>query len=120
MSKQNVTHKKRQMLVALEQNLCVVSTAAREVGITRKTHYDWMKKDSRYKAEVEDLENVTLDFAESELHRQIKDGNTTATIFLLKTKGKKRGYIEKQITEVQGDIKSRLIEWTPAEEKDND
>jgi len=49
MSKQNVTHKKRQMLVALEQNLCVVSKAAREVGINRKTHYDWMNKDSRYK-----------------------------------------------------------------------
>tara|TARA_R100001510_G_C7556876_1_gene138426 strand:- start:36 stop:398 length:363 start_codon:yes stop_codon:yes gene_type:complete len=120
MSKQNVTHKKRQMLVALEQNLCVVSKAAREVGINRKTHYDWMNKDSRYKRDVEDLENVTLDFAESELHRQIKDGNTTATIFLLKTKGKGRGYVEKNITEVQGDIKSRLIEWTPAKDKEQE
>jgi len=120
MSKQNVTYKKRQMLTALEQNLCVVSSAAREVGINRKTHYDWLKKDPKYRAEVEDLENVTLDFAESELHRQIKDGNTTATIFLLKTKGKSRGYVEKQITEVQGDIKSRLIEWTPAQGKDNE
>ena len=120
MSKQNVTHKKRQMLAALEQNLCVVSTAAREVGINRKTHYDWMIKDSRYKRDVIDLENVTLDFAESELHRQIKDGNTAATIFLLKTKGKSRGYIEKNITEVQGDIKSRMIEWTPAQDKEEE
>ena len=34
-----------------------------------------------------------------QLHKQIKKGNTTGTIFYLKTKGKKRGYIER--TEVQ-------------------
>ena len=32
----------------------------------------------------------------SQLHKQIKDGSTAATIFLLKTKGKKRGYVERQ------------------------
>ena len=41
------------------------------------------------------MENITLDFAESQLHNQIKSGNTSATIFYLKTKGKKRGYVEK-------------------------
>ena len=42
--------------------------------------------------------------AESQLHKQILDGNTTATIFYLKTKGKKRGYVERQeITGVDGD-----------------
>ena len=42
------------------------------------------------------LKNIALDFAESQLHSQIKDGSTSATIFYLKTKGKKRGYVEKQ------------------------
>jgi hypothetical protein len=37
-----------------------------------------------------------LDFAESQLYKQIKDGSTTATIFYLKTKGKQRGYVERQ------------------------
>ena len=43
---------------------------------------------------------MSLDFAESQLHKQINDGSTTATIFLLKTKGKDRGYVEKQQIEI--------------------
>jgi hypothetical protein len=53
-----------------------------------------------YKAAVEELSDVAIDFAESQLHKQIKDGNSTATIFFLKTKGKKRGYVERQEVDV--------------------
>ena len=95
MSKPNVTLKKG-MIEALEKSLGIVTTACKTVGITRKTHYEWYKKDEAYRAEVDALENMTLDFAESQLHRQIKDGNTSATIFYLKTKGRKRGYVERQ------------------------
>ena len=34
--------------------------------------------------------------AEDQLIKQIREGNLTATIFYLKTKGQARGYIEKQ------------------------
>lgn len=103
MNKQNVTLK-RAMLKALEKSLGVVTTAANIVGITRKTHYDWLLKDPKYAQEVSELDNITLDFAESQLHKQVKEGNTTATIFLLKTKGKKRGYIERQEISHQGGV----------------
>ena len=86
--------KKKLMLEALQQTLGVVSAACMQVGIERKTHYRWMESDKKYKAEVEDLTNVALDFAESKLLGQIKSNNTAATIFYLKTKGKKRGYVE--------------------------
>jgi hypothetical protein len=59
-----------------------------------------MQEDAEYKAAVDGLSDVALDFAESQLHKQIKEGNSTATIFFLKTKGKKRGYIERQEVEV--------------------
>lgn len=93
-SLQNPTIKKA-MLEALEKSLGIVTTACKTVGIDRSTHYDWLKKDEAYKKAVDDIENITLDFAESQLHRQIKDGNTASTIFYLKTRGRKRGYIEK-------------------------
>lgn len=90
------THKKKRLLEALEQSLGVVSTACKSLNLDRSTHYRWMEKDEEYAKEVRRIEDVTLDFAEHALHKQINDGNTSATIFYLKTKGKKRGYIETQ------------------------
>ena len=94
MNKQNVTLK-RAMVEALEKSLGIVTTACKSVGINRKTHYDWLHSDEDYKAEVESIEDIAIDFAESQLHKQIKDGNPTSTIFYLKTKAKKRGYVER-------------------------
>ena len=88
--------KKRAMLEALEKSLGVVTTACNQVDISRETHYSWLKNDEDYKEKVDDVVNVTLDFAESQLHKQISNGSTGATIFLLKTRGKSRGYIEQQ------------------------
>ena len=96
------THKKA-MLDALEKSLGVVTAACKSVGIARQTHYQWMQDDPEYKNAVNELSDVALDFAESQLHKQIKDGNSTATIFYLKTKGKKRGYVERQEVQKVGD-----------------
>ena len=106
------------MLKALEKSLSVVTTAVRSVGINRQTHYNWLKDDPNYAAEVKSIEDITLDFAESQLHKQIQDGNVTATIFLLKTKGKKRGYVERQEIQHDSSIESKLIEWTPSNQKE--
>ena len=95
MNQQNPTLK-RAMIEALEKSLGIVTSACKSVGINRSTHYDWLKSDEDYKAEVESIEDIAIDFAESQLHKQIKDGNPTSTIFYLKTKAKKRGYIERQ------------------------
>jgi hypothetical protein len=99
MSQQNPTAKKA-MLEALEKSLGVVTTAAKTVGIDRSTHYEWLKTDQKYRAAVESIADIALDFAESQLHKRMKDGSDASVIFYLKTKGKKRGYIER--TEVSG------------------
>lgn len=90
------------MIEAMEKSLGIVTVACREVGIARNTHYDWMKADEEYKKTVEDIGDMAIDFAESKLHKQIDSGDTTATIFYLKTKGKKRGYVERQ--EIAADV----------------
>lgn len=94
---------KKAIIQALEQSLGVVTTACKKVGIGRTQFYQWIKDDPDFKREVEDISNITLDFAESQLHKQIREGSTSATIFYLKTKGKKRGYVERQeITGFEG------------------
>ncbi len=100
MSTLTTADNKKALIEALKQSLGVVTTACENIGITRQTYYYWLKNDEDFRREVEDLENITLDFAESQLHQQIKDGSVAATIFYLKTKGKKRGYIEKSELDV--------------------
>lgn len=84
------------MIEALEKSLGVVTTACKTVGIARQTHYEWMREDADYKKAVDDVADIAIDFAESQLHKQIQSGEVSSTIFYLKTKGKKRGYIERQ------------------------
>ena len=88
--------KKTAMIEALTKSLGVVTTACKQVDIARKTHYEWYNEDPEYKKAVDDISDVALDFAESKLHSLIDKGDTSANIFYLKTKGKKRGYIERQ------------------------
>jgi hypothetical protein len=115
---QNATLKKNAMLKALESTLGVVTSACEVVGIDRRTHYRWLNEDEAYRVQVESLTDLAVDFAESQLfelikgaHREVStpDGeviriqdapNTSATIFYLKTRGKKRGYVER--TELAG------------------
>lgn len=109
MKQQNSTAiKKKAMLEALEKTLGVVTTAAKMVGIERTTHYKWMSLDRYYKIKVEDLQDVVLDFAESALHKMVENHNPAATLFLLKTKGKKRGYIERQEIEHSSDVETNV------------
>tara|TARA_R100000935_G_scaffold28627_2_gene48988 strand:- start:416 stop:772 length:357 start_codon:yes stop_codon:yes gene_type:complete len=87
---------KENLLKNLEKSLGVVTTACKNSSCSRETFYKYCKDDEVFKDKVKDIENIALDFAESQLHKQIQDGNTSATIFYLKTKGKTRGYIERQ------------------------
>lgn len=117
MSRTKTNIVKKALIEALEKSLGVVTTACKQVGIGRTTFYEYINKDDKFAKEVADIQNIALDFAESQLHKQIQDGNTSATIFYLKTKGKKRGYVERSEIVHDGAIKSTLIEWKPSQEE---
>lgn len=110
---------KKAMIEALQKSLGVVKTACEVVGISRQTHYRWLEEDPDYKQATEDIGEEAIDFVESQLFVKIsgitvasgtdEEGkpkvytvppSDAAIIFYLKTKGKKRGYIER--TEVAG------------------
>ena len=95
MSSKRTSLQKEAMIQALEKSLGIVTQACKSVGIERKTHYNWLRNDMDYANAVNDLKAVALDFAESQLHKQINGGNTSATIFYLKCQGKDRGYVER-------------------------
>ena len=79
-----------------------VSKACEAANISRQTYYDWMK-DETFANQVEEVREGLIDFAEHQLLSNIKDGRTAEILFYLKTKGKKRGYIERQEVDTVGD-----------------
>ena len=105
------------MIDALEKSLGIVTTACRMVGISRETHYRWLREDEEYKEAVEGIADIALDFVESKLHKQIEEGEVSSTIFYLKNKGKKRGYVEKQEIEHSGNMQVNWVEEKTYETK---
>ena len=90
--------KKKAFLEAFKKTFGNVSASCEAVGMSRTQYYRYMKNDAEFKEEIDLIEpnELILDFAENALMKRIASGDTTAIIFTLKTKGKKRGYIEKQ------------------------
>jgi hypothetical protein len=89
---------KQAFIKAYQANFGIVAGACKSVNISRTTYYNWLKDDPEFKAAVEAIEPVNdlLDLAENKLVHLINKGNPAAIFFLLKTKGKERGYIERQ------------------------
>jgi len=111
---------KKAMLESLEKSRGIVSVAANNAGISRDTHYRWLKEDEAYANTVDWINEAAIDHVESKLFEKI-DGvaiqkqtpkgpviydqppSDTAIIFFLKTRGKKRGYVER--TEIDANVK---------------
>jgi hypothetical protein len=109
MKQQNTTSlTKKAFIEAYKKTFGNVTQAANAIGIDRTTHYRWLEEDEEYKANIENVEpsEIFLDFVESKLSDKISKGDTTAIIFALKTKGKKRGYIERTEVHQETTIKS--------------
>ena len=87
---------KGKFLEALAAAAGIVLTACESVNVSRSTYYRWYKEDAAFAERVDEISEEQLDFVEGKLLKSIKVGDTTAIIFYLKTKGKKRGYSEKQ------------------------
>ena len=84
--------KKKKLLKVLEKTLGVIQPACRIARVNRQTFYNWLKSDSQFKEDYQDVLERSLDFAETSLLHLIADGNTRAIIFFLSHKGKHRGY----------------------------
>lgn len=86
---------KKRLLIALEKSFGVVTDACKAAKVCRDTFYRYCNDDPKFKAAVDAMEEVAIDFVESALYKQVKEGVPSSTIFFLKTKGRKRGYIER-------------------------
>lgn len=88
---------KESFLVKLKEAAGIVGVACEQAGIARSTYYRWRDEDEAFREKAEDIIEGQVDFVENRLLKKIQDGDTTAIIFYLKTKGKNRGYNEKAV-----------------------
>ncbi len=100
-----------------EKNAGNLSATARALNVDRGTLASWRDAHPELKAKFSAVEESLLDFTESKLIQQIDASNLTAIIFYLKTKGRKRGYIEKQESEVSMHPFLKLIQDLPDDER---
>lgn len=94
---------------------CNMSATADALNVSRATLYNWRNEDSELDSMMKDQEESLIDFSESKLMESIQEGNLTAIIFHLKTKGKNRGYVEGQ--EIRATVATTKT-MTPDEAKD--
>lgn len=101
----NTKKRKQAFLEALARNNNLVTHACKEAKVPTSTYYDWTRDDPEFAAAAKKVEDIVLDRVEAVAHEMIaQDKNPAMTIFYLKCKGKKRGYIEKTEVEHSFDI----------------
>ena len=109
-------NKKGALLAALRDARGIITTACEAVGISRETYRNWKNKDPEFRQQAEDIEETQIDMVEGKLLNAIERGDTTAIIFYLKTKGKKRGYSEK----AQPTLPPPTVSESPAKQVESD
>tara|TARA_R100001143_G_C3245688_1_gene81207 strand:+ start:22 stop:387 length:366 start_codon:yes stop_codon:yes gene_type:complete len=110
----NKEHTKKKILIeALENSLGIVATACAKSGISRSSYYKWYHEDEEFREKVDELDNVKLDYVETQLFKNIQHEKEKSIIFYLQHRGHKRGYIQRQninLTSNEDNIKKIEIE----------
>lgn len=96
---------------------CNITAACAALNITRQTFYTRKAKSKKLQELIEEADESLLDFAESKLIEHINNNDITSLIFFLKTKGKKRGYVERTEHDVNANPFQELME-SVIDEKD--
>ena len=72
----------------------IVSDIADACSVSRKQVHEWVKKHEWVKEACLDAREAMLDLGENRLISKVRNNDTASTLFLLKCRGKDRGYIE--------------------------
>ena len=94
---------------ALIQSKGIISVAAKNLGCSHGTVLNYIKRYKSLQTVLREINEKLIDFTEGKLYQRISEGNTTAIIFHLKTKGKHRGYVERQMNKGEGDSTTYFI-----------
>jgi hypothetical protein len=88
-------HTVAEVRAALELSGGIIAHAAEKLGCARSTVRRMCEQHEELQEVRAEVSESIVDLAESQLIKALREGNMTAVIFLLKTKGRSRGYVER-------------------------
>lgn len=104
---------KQKFIEGLDKYHGIITSACQFAGISRQTYYNYIAEDKAFKTACEEINESAIDFVEGKLFEKIngvsvmtqqgiydQPPSDTAIIFYLKTKAKKRGYVERTETQI--------------------
>jgi len=119
-----LANEKKKYLRALEKNGGHIANAAKAIGYTRQTIQNWRKADAEFDEAIIDVHETSLDDIQESMYQRAKGkkvidedtgevkyegGSDLLSIFIMKTQGAKRGFIEKQQLEVNAGGKTLMF-----------
>ena len=101
-----------------------VTVAAQRLGCTVRTIYNYANKYATVQNAIDEAramwDEKLVDLAELKLFQEVNDGNAWAIKYALSTKGKSRGYVERQeVTGADGGALNVVVRW-PEQDADAD
>jgi hypothetical protein len=92
--KYDPVYNKKKLLIALKKKYGIVSQACEAAGLVPSTFYTYYKTDPVFAKEVDEIQDIVLDFVESKLFEKIEGGSEKSILFYMRYKAKKRGYTD--------------------------
>ena len=101
-----------------------VTVAAQRLGCTVRTIYNYANKYATVQNAIDEAramwDEKLVDLAELKLFQEVNDGSAWAIKYALSTKGKSRGYVERQeVTGADGGALNIVVRW-PEQDADAD
>ena len=95
-------YKEEDIIEAIKGTGGIISTIAKKLNCSWTAADKYTSNWESTKKCLEDERETVLDLAESAVIREIQNGDIQAAKYMLSTKGKRRGYTEKQEIEMTG------------------
>jgi len=108
MTAEERTQLKAQFISTLRDVRGVEALARTMTGISKATLRRWLTDDPGFRDAFDDSRDVVLDLAEQKLADLIESGDKTTIMFILKTRGRTRGYGEKLDVKVDLTLENKL------------
>lgn len=101
-----LTVKKQALVKAMAVHFSNISRACQACNVSRFSFYEWYRKDTLFREQIDDLRMLLDDNIETTaISKCLNDRDTTMLIFMLKTRMKARGYVEKTEVEQVGELR---------------